>query len=476
VVRRRLRLSATAASLAPEFARVRQQLHAPGEFPAAVIGEAEAAAATPRLPGEDRRDLPLVTIDPPGSTDLDQAMHLARRRLGGYRVHYAIADLAAFVTPGGALDGEAHGRGLTVYCPDTRLPLHPSVLSEGAASLLPGKERPAVLWTLDLDADGALVRTDVRRALVRSRARLDYPAVQRSLDRGSSEDLYVLLREIGRLRRQQERARGGVSLNAPEQDVVADGDGWTLRYRLSLAVEDDNAQISLLTGAAAAAIMLEGRIGVLRTMPPADPRDLARLRHQAAALHIDWPHRLGYADVLAGLDPRRPRTAAFVVEALSLFRGAAWTPFDGAVPSVTTHAAVGGPYAHVTAPLRRLVDRYGLEVCLALHAGREVPTWVREALPALGQEMAAADHRAKAIEHGCTDLVEAAVLSTHVGETFAGVLVEPDRVQLTDPAVVGPVDGSEALVGHDVRVRLVTADIASRQVRFTLGVNAPATR
>ena len=475
MVQQHLRLSASALSLAPEFAKVRAQLHAPGEFSAAAMAEAEAAAKAPRRPDEDRTDIPLITLDPPGSTDLDQAMHLERRG-DGYRVHYAIADLGAFVAPGGPLDAEVHARGQTIYCPDIRVPLHPTVLSEGAASLLEGQERPALLWTLDLDSDGVLQGTDVRRVRVRSRAKLNYPAAQQELTGGSTDDVYVLLREIGLKRLEQERARGGVSLNAPEQDVVPDGDGWSLEYRATLPIEDWNAQISLLTGAAAAQIMLAGGVGVLRTMPPADQRDVARLRRQAGALGIAWPKGSSYADVLASLDRTQPGAQAFLVQALSLFRGAAWTPFVGQPPKVTTHSAVGGPYAHVTAPLRRLVDRYGQEVCVALHAGQPVPDWVRQALPRLGEEMAEADHRSKAVERGCTDLVEAAVLSTHVGEVFDGVLVEPGRVQITDPAVVAPATGDDALVGHDVRATLLAADIAQRLVRFQVSaVNTPAT-
>jgi exoribonuclease R len=473
VVQQRLHLSASALSLAPEFEKVRTQLHAPGAFSAPAIEEAEAAAKAPRLPDEDRTDIPFITLDPPGSTDLDQAMHLERRG-SGYRVHYAIADLGAFVTPGGALDTEVHARGQTIYCPDTRVPLHPTVLSEGAASLLAGQERPALLWTLDLDADGALQQTDVRRARVRSRAKLNYPAAQQELVDGSTDEAYVLLREIGLKRLEQERARGGVSLNAPEQEVVPDGDGWALEYRATLPIEDWNAQISLLTGAAAAQIMLAGGVGVLRTMPPADERDVARLRRQAAALGVTWPHGASYADVLAALDRTQPGAQAFLVQALSLFRGAAWTAFDGAAPAATTHSAVGGPYAHVTAPLRRLVDRYGQEVCAALHGGLPVPDWVRQALPRLGEEMAEADHRSKAVERGCTDLVEAAVLSTHVGEVFDGVLVEPDRVQITDPAVVAPASAEERLVGHDVHATLLTADITQRLVRFQVSAVNPA--
>jgi hypothetical protein len=102
----------------------------------------------------------------------------SRGTAAGYRVSYAIADVGAFVVPGGALDAEVEQRGVTLYAPDRRVPLHPPVLGEQAASLLPDGPRPALLWQLDLDADGGLTATDVRRALVRSRAQLDYEGVQ----------------------------------------------------------------------------------------------------------------------------------------------------------------------------------------------------------------------------------------------------------------------------------------------------------
>ncbi|WP_369131540.1 RNB domain-containing ribonuclease, partial [Modestobacter roseus] len=136
-----------------DFAAIRAEAGVPEEFPAEVLAEADRVAADPPLPEHDATDLPLVTLDPPGARDLDQAVHLARTA-GGYRVSYAIADVGAFVPLGGAIDAAARRRGQTVYSPDGRTPLHPPQLSEGAASLLPGQLRPAALWTIDLDADG----------------------------------------------------------------------------------------------------------------------------------------------------------------------------------------------------------------------------------------------------------------------------------------------------------------------------------
>jgi exoribonuclease R len=201
-------------------------------------------------------------------------------------------------------------------------------------------------------------------------------------------------------------------------------------------------------------------------MPPADPESLDRLRRQAQALGVPWPDGATYGDVLAGLDRSLPAAGAFLAAATSLFRGAAWTTFRGAPPEVTDHAAIGAPYAHVTAPLRRLVDRYGLEVCLAASAGTAVPDWVLDALDGLGADMAAGSQRGAAVDRACTDLVEAAVLAPHVGDVMDALALTETSVQLMDPAVVAPCDGDPLPVGEPVRVRLVEADLDTRTVRF----------
>ena len=90
--------SAAQSELAAALAELRASLELPAGFPEEVLAEAEAATSASPPPERDRRDLEFLTIDPAGSMDLDQAMHLARRD-GGYLVHYAIADVPGFVTP-----------------------------------------------------------------------------------------------------------------------------------------------------------------------------------------------------------------------------------------------------------------------------------------------------------------------------------------------------------------------------------------
>lgn len=477
---RRLRLSAASgagpagdpAGLRAAFDAIRVEFDLPAQFPEPVLAEAAQAAASPP-PVDQLRDetgVEFFTIDPPGSMDLDQAMALERDG-SGYRVRYAIADVPGFVRPDGAIAAEAWQRVETIYLPDGRCPLHPPVLSEDAASLLPDVDRPAYVWDLRLDAEGEVTAAEVSRALVRSRARLDYERVQADIDAGRGDEALALLAEIGTKRMHLEIARGGASLPMPEQEVVLGTDGhYSLRYRPPLPAEDWNAQISLMTGMAAAAMMLEGKVGILRTMPDPDPKGIAAFRRLAGALGVQWPREQTYGAFLRGLDPAIPQHLAIIHEATRLFRGAGYTSFDGSLPPLRTHAAVAAPYAHVTAPLRRLVDRFGLAACAALCAGEPVPDWVRQALPELPDRMRDGDQRASAVTRACTDAAEAAELSDRVGEEFEAVVVA-DRgdkgvlVALADPAILAPCTG-HAEPGTSIRVRLTTADVAARKVAF----------
>ena len=458
-------------ALVERFEAIRGEFEVPAEFPPEVVAEATRAAASAELPTADATDIPFITIDPATSMDLDQAMHIERQG-DGYRVRYAIADVPAFVQPGGAIDAEARRRGQTVYCPDKRVQLHPRELSEGAASLLPDEVRPAFVWDLVLAADGEGVEVSVARAMVRSVRRYDYVEVQRLVDGGSAEDVLMLLKEVGEKRIVLEAKRGGASLPMPEQEVAEDGKGgFTVSFRPLVASEDWNAQIALLTGMGAADLMLRGKVGILRTMPDPDPRDVERFRRQAAAVGVPWPEKLAYGEFLRTLDRTKPAHLALIHEATTLFRGAGYTYFNGEVPKQPNHAAVANPYAHVTAPLRRLVDRFGLVVCEALSAGTEVPAWALEALPTIPEIMTTSDRKASGVERACTDAVEAAELRSLVGSTVEGVVVDQNDkgvvVQLIDLAVVAKATG-HAAEGATVHVRVDAAEIETGKVALSV--------
>ncbi|QOT16370.1 RNB domain-containing ribonuclease [Paenarthrobacter sp. YJN-5] len=467
--------------LAASLAALRSELELPGDYPADAEHEARQAVQNLQLPPRSLLDVPFVTIDPATSTDLDQALFIQRND-AGYKVLYAIADVPSFVAPGGALDAETRRRGQTFYAPDGRVPLHPEVISEQAGSLLAEQECSAFVWDFDLDHNAEVVSMSVERATVRSRAKLSYKGAQKQIDAGTAPEVLMLLKEVGLKRVELERKRGGASLNMPEQEIVQVTDG---DYRIvaapSLPIEDWNAQMSLMTGMAAAQLMLDGKVGILRTMPAPDERSLLHFKRQTQALGKPWDGDISYGEYLRTLDGSDPKQLAILHSAGMLFRGAGYTPFDGEVPENVIQSAIGAPYAHTTAPLRRLIDRFVLVICEALSNGREIPAWAREALPDLPGIMAASDSLAGRLERMALDTVEAALAANHVGQVFDAVVISGSKpangngngngpygtVQIAEPALTARCDG-ELVSGTQVRVRLVKADITGRVIRFEL--------
>ncbi len=452
---------------------VRTELGVPGPFPAEVVAAAEAAAENVSLPSFDATEVPFVTIDPPGSRDLDQALAIEERGDGGWRVRYAIADVAAWVRPGGAVDVEARARTQTYYAPDTRTPLHPGVLGEEAASLLPDGPRPAALWTIDVDPDGTTAAVDLRRAMVASRAQLTYAGVQADIDAGRAPEPLAALPALGAALLADARRRHAIELGLPEQEVVRADDGsWRIELRGDLPVERWNAQVSLLTGRAAASIVLEAGIGLLRTLPQPEADRFPRLEKSARGLGIPWPAGAHPGDVLATLDTSQPRQAAFADLAGELLRGAGYVALGPGlpVPEDPGHAGVGAPYCHVTAPLRRLVDRFTTEVCLAVVAGAEPPAWAVEALAGLPELMAEGDRRARALDREAIDLAEALVLAGRVGQVFPAAVLETGKefgtVVIEEPAIKARCDTRRLPLGQEVHVRCTEADPTTRRVRF----------
>ena len=219
--------------------------------------------------------------------------------------------------------------------------------------------------------------------------------------------------------------------------------------------------------------MLEGGVGLLRTLPEPDERTIGRLRRTAAALGIDWPTDISYADLVRELRGDTPQRAAMLSQSARGLRGAGYVAFhDHDVPAQAEHSAIASTYAHVTAPLRRLCDRFANEVLLALCADRTPPSWAVEALDELPSLMGRARSRDRNLERAVVDFVEAVALEGSVGQTFDAVVTDLDhernrgRIQLFDPAVVARVPADGLTLGQQVRVRLTHADPVAGQVRF----------
>ena len=443
------------------LASIRSQFQIPATFPAAVLAAAEKAAR--RAPAEhvDRTGCPFVTLDPATSTDLDQAFTLERSG-ADLLLRYAIADVAWFVEDGDVVDLEAWRRGTTQYLPDGKAGLYPPVLSEGAASLLPGGPRPAVVFSVRVAPDGAARLDGAERAVIRNHAKLAYDSVR-------DADLPPGFAELSRRSQAAEARRGAARVNPPAQEIAATGDGrYELLFRPPLESEVRNSALSLATNLAVADLLQASGTGLFRVMAEPDDRAVHRLRHTARGLGLAWPDETPLAEMERSLDPADPRQATLILAIQRSSHGAGYVPFrPGETP---WHAAVAATYAHATAPLRRLADRYVVRAALALANGKPVPSAVTEAFEALPEVMAKADALGSRIQRAAVDLAEAVILRGREGETFAAIVTEVDdrgaRIQLCDLPVVARVTGGGRKAGETLDVTLVDADPDHRTVAF----------
>jgi exoribonuclease R len=448
------------------FAALRTQFGVSSVFDAAVLAEADNAAARPVAPGRgrrDARDIEFVTLDPATSIDLDQAFALARDG-DDIVLSYAIADVGFFVDRGGLLEQEAWKRGNTFYFPGERIPQYPPVLCEGAASLLPNVDRPAVLLTVAVGIDGSAQLRSAERVVMRSRAKLAYENIK--------PGQLPMLDEFSARIEKAEDARGATRIEFPDQAVVADPSapgGLKLIADSRLASEDQNAAMSLAANLAVAKAMFDAKVGLFRVMDDPDEREMGILHRVAHALGVPWPKGKTLRDVNRTLDGSNPKHLAFLRMARRLGGGASYAVYDPTV--VPLHSAIAATYAHATAPLRRLADRYVLDLVVELSAGETPGAAEHSTLGELPDVMRKASSAAAQIEHGVIDLVETVTLFDRVGETFGAAIIDNDRrslsVQLNDPPVRSSINGQfPQQTGDDISVKLTAVDVATRKVKF----------
>jgi exoribonuclease R len=258
-------------------------------------------------------------------------------------------------------------------------------------------------------------------------------------------------------------------VDAPEQELVSVTDGqYRLEFRPQLIAEQQNAAMSLAANLAIADELLAHHTGLFRVMPELDDWAVKRLRRTAKALGLAWPANVTLKQFEAGLNSSNPRDAAFQAAIRRSGPKASYAPFrEGEIP---WHTAMGATYAHVTAPLRRLADRYVIQAALLICSGQAVPDELNTIFQRLPDVMARAEDKAGQIDRAVLDLAEAVMLEGQEGSQFEAIVTDLDergsRIQLSDPAVVARIDGKGAMPGDAITVELVKTDVAHRQVVF----------
>lgn len=486
---------------------IMREFNLPEEFPPEVLEEARAQAAMfeETIP-PDRYDAThetTITIDPEDARDFDDAISLERREDGTWVLGVHIADVAHFVPPGSAIDREARERATSVYLPDRVIPMLPELLSNGLASLQPGKLRFTKSVYIEYTPDG--VKTDVKiyRSVIRSDKRLTYEQVDAFLENPEAykkawgtkvHDLLLRMRDLARILRQRRRERGALELVMPEVKVKLDRRGRVIGAHLVPNTESHQMIEEFMLAAnesVAETLRDRGWLFLRRIHKPPAERKLRLLREFVEALGFpprDLEDRFGLQGLLE-YATGKPQQYAVHYAVLRSLQRAIYSPLEEG-----HYALASECYCHFTSPIRRYPDLTIHRLVDALLLGKN-PRINPAELVTLGEHCSDREERAEAAERELTRLKLLSFLSERIGMEMEGIITGVEKYGLFVQGVALPADGfipvealqddyydfdrtSHSLVGRRkgnqfrlgdlVQVAVAHVDLERRQLDFRL--------
>ncbi|WP_448327430.1 ribonuclease R [Sulfitobacter sp. M13] len=407
----------------------------PDDFPDDVMAQADAAKPEGLKGREDLRDLPLITIDPSDARDHDDACYAHAdedpKNEGGHVVWVAIADVAAYVTPGSALDREARKRGNSTYFPDRVVPMLPDRLSGDLCSLHEGVPRACIAVRMVLDAEGNKIGHTFHRGLMRSPASLHYEEVQDAIDGNPNDRTGPLLESVLKpiyaayaALKAARAERQPLDLNLPERRIELDADGTvkSVNFKDRLDAHRLIEEFMVLANVAAAETLLAKKTPLLyRIHEEPSPAKLDALRETAQAagytlakgqvLHTRHLNKL--LNDAAGTDDAELINLSTLRSMTQAYYG----------PAHIGHFGLAlRSYAHFTSPIRRYADLIVHRALITAHG------WGNDGLSQLdiedieqtGAHISDTERRSMVAERDTTDRYLASYLSERVGNEFSG--------------------------------------------------------
>lgn len=483
------------------------------EFPAEVLRQADGISPNVQLDEttvagrRDLRRLPLVTIDGADAKDFDDAVFAEERR-GGFRLVVAIADVSHYVQESTPLDREALRRGTSVYLPDRVLPMLPERLSNGICSLVPDEDRLCLAADMQVERSGRVVACELYPAVMRSFARCTYEEVQAVLDgQGTSDrvrfrERFRALAGVAAALSKMRAARGSIDFDLPQTRTVLDDAGLPVRLEKRERRESHRLieECMLVANEAVARLFQERRLPCIyrfHAEPDAQKLSTFAVLAQAHGFPLGRKGRVSPRDLNGFLEKIEGHPEAYALNHLLL------RTMMQAVYSATDarHYGLGAAhYLHFTSPIRRYPDLIVHRLLRAAGFGRE-ERGVRSArepgggqLERVAERSSERERAAMQVEREVTDYYSVLLMRDRLGEEFdatvTGVVDFGFFVELREEFVDGlvraeslggtfrfdarlsqlvyPSRGLRVRLGDRARVRLVSTNLARRQLEFEL--------
>ncbi|WP_299147461.1 ribonuclease R [uncultured Tateyamaria sp.] len=407
----------------------------PDSFPDEVVAEADAKPPVGLKGREDLRDMPLVTIDPWDARDHDDACYAHAdddpKNKGGHIIWVAIADVAAYVTPGSALDREAKKRGNSTYFPDRVVPMLPDRLSGDLCSLHEGVPRACIAVRMQIDAQGEKIGHSFHRGLMRSPASLNYEEVQAAIDGTSNERTKPLLEPVLQplyaayaALLKARKLRQPLELDLPERQIVLDEDGTvsSVNFKDRLDAHKLIEEFMVLANVAAAETLIAKSQPLLFRVheePAQDKLDSLREVAHAAGLNMAKGQVLKTAHLNRLLAQARDTDDAELIN-ISTLRSMTQAYYG---PQNFGHFGLAlKSYAHFTSPIRRYADLIVHRALITAYGwGKDgLRAEDVEVLEKTGTHISDTERRSMMAERDTTDRYLAAYLSERVGDEMEG--------------------------------------------------------
>ena len=324
------------------------------------------------------------------------------------------------------------------------------------------KDGGAACW-VSIRPNGKVKLRSIDRVVCASRAKLAYDRV----------DVKMIpnVEEFAKRMWVDEVARGAMRVEFPQQEVIGDEaapGGVRLVLRARVFSEWVNSTLSLAVNMAIGSLFQEARVGLFRVMDEPEPRAIESLRRAAHALGIEWGASESLRELQRRMDPENFSHQRFLLDARRAGGRARYAVYDSKKPA--WHSAIAATYAHATAPMRRLADRYVLDLAYLLANSLSVPKSLTDQLVGLPAVMERYEGRASNVDRAVIDLLEAVSLQHRIGEILEAEVVDAENgiVQTRDSAIRAKATQLPKVEnGTSVRVRIDVADPSTRNVRLT---------